>query len=240
MGTTEHPYREIWLLDDEIEFAQSIQGACEDVFEIEVYHDPSHMLQAFHKEHQPEVVIIDINLPAQDGFTTITKLKQAGFTGEVIFISGYAEKKHLLQAFEHKAFSVLEKPFTLQQFKKTVSDALLTAAILKNIPSETPSKFKNTPSTTQTRINVAEILTQRNLSDRVFLHDMAPFLMVLNHSLKTLYNVFQKHIPTEETHRLQKNWDRIIESLEKIKDLHANQKEKISRRELSDKQTTAE
>ena len=229
MENTATSCREILLLDDEVDFSHTIQSACKDLFDIEVYTDPNHLLQKFSKDYQPEIIVADIHLPSDDGFSIASKLRQNGFTGELIFISGSTEKKHLLQAFEYKAFSVLEKPFTIQQFQNVLSEALISSALRKNEMSS------QTHSSTERQNKFTPILGQRNLADREFLHDMAPLLMVLGHTLKTLHTEFLKSSSTQDQERLQKNWIRSLEALEKIKGLHAEHKERISQRELLDK-----
>lgn len=49
------------------------------------------------KEH-PDLVLIDIMLPKMDGITMAKKMKEAGVTGKMIFLTNLKDPEHISQA----------------------------------------------------------------------------------------------------------------------------------------------
>lgn len=80
--------------------------------------------QELAEEHQPELIIMDLVMPEQDGITTLKKLKSNRKTQDipVIIISGksaitgvFEENKNLIKA-------ILEKPFHIKDIKQKVAE----------------------------------------------------------------------------------------------------------------------
>jgi CheY-like chemotaxis protein len=63
---------------------------------------------------QPDVILIDLMMPLQDGFITCRNLRQAGYTGQIIVISALATVWSDLQSKVPEADSFLPKPITLE------------------------------------------------------------------------------------------------------------------------------
>jgi CheY-like chemotaxis protein len=79
------------------------------------------------KRHRPDVVIIDIFMPQQDGFETIRSLRRTYGELKILAISGAAEHRFgraLLFAQEFGADAVLEKPFQSDALRSAIRSLL--------------------------------------------------------------------------------------------------------------------
>jgi two-component system response regulator YcbB len=59
---------------------------------------------------QPDVVLIDLLMPGQDGLQTIRRLRQQGYTGLFVMISQVAEKELVAQAYKAGVEFFIHKP----------------------------------------------------------------------------------------------------------------------------------
>lgn len=69
------------------------------------------------KEHSPEIVFLDINMPDGSGFDLLMELGECSF--DIIFVTAYDE--YALKAFEFSALGYLTKPIHSDRLKTTVS-----------------------------------------------------------------------------------------------------------------------
>ena len=67
----------------------------------------------FAQDMQPDLIILDINMPEMDGFQLCRQLKQEKTTREipVIFLTGRSDTKSKVRAFESGAADYISKPF---------------------------------------------------------------------------------------------------------------------------------
>ena len=75
---------------------------------------------------QPDLIIIDVVMPRQDGITTIRQLKNNEKTAHipVIVISGKASLTQLLSKEDQNIATVFKKPFHLNELKEKVAEIL--------------------------------------------------------------------------------------------------------------------
>jgi DNA-binding LytR/AlgR family response regulator len=73
------------------------------------------------RELRPDVAVLDIQMPAQDGFAVIEDLRPGEFTPEVIFVTAFHE--HALRAFEVQAVDYLLKPVAFERFREALRRA---------------------------------------------------------------------------------------------------------------------
>ncbi|MFA6091857.1 MAG: response regulator [Elusimicrobiota bacterium] len=67
-------------------------------------------LQSWRSEH-PDLVLLDISLPDQDGFLVLEEMRGEEPSLPVLFVTGNTQKKVIERARELKASGVLKKPF---------------------------------------------------------------------------------------------------------------------------------
>lgn len=76
-------------------------------------------LAAF-KEHRPQIVITDINMPKLDGIEMIALIKELSPSTKFIIISAYDDKAHLLRAINVGIFDYLKKPIKVDELAQTL------------------------------------------------------------------------------------------------------------------------
>lgn len=72
----------------------------------------------------PDVIFLDYNMPGNDGFQCLTKIKATArilHIPVIIYSTGYYEKT-VQQSLAAGAFKYVVKPGTMEEVKKTISD----------------------------------------------------------------------------------------------------------------------
>lgn len=67
------------------------------------------------KETSPDIIITDIYMPVMNGLEMIEQLKQVGFAGEIIILSGYSDFQYARQALRLQVSDYLSKPVTMDE-----------------------------------------------------------------------------------------------------------------------------
>ncbi|MGL5880702.1 MAG: response regulator transcription factor [Xenococcaceae cyanobacterium] len=89
------------------------------------------------REFQPDLVIIDVNLPDDSGFNLCQEIRQTGIF--VLMLSSMTDVNYILEGFERGADDYITKPFNLQILKAKI-DALFRRHISTAPPAAPPSK----------------------------------------------------------------------------------------------------
>ena len=109
------------LVDDEplslneLEFAL---GQNEEIGIIGKYVDPLEALENI-KKLKPELVFLDIEMPALDGFSAAQQIVDMGFDTQIIFASAF--EQHAVKAFEMDAADYVIKPFSETRLRLTIN-----------------------------------------------------------------------------------------------------------------------
>jgi two-component system response regulator AtoC/two-component system nitrogen regulation response regulator NtrX len=72
----------------------------------------------------PDLVILDINLPGMDGLTVLTEATQLNHSPLVIVITAYGSEKIAVEAMKRGAYDYIAKPFEIEDLRLTVARAL--------------------------------------------------------------------------------------------------------------------
>lgn len=73
------------------------------------------------KDQHPHLVVSDIHMPNRNGLLLLQDIRQLNPGLPVILITGYMSYKSDLNAITVEPDAFMEKPFTLEQLKETVS-----------------------------------------------------------------------------------------------------------------------
>lgn len=73
------------------------------------------MAQALFDNHDYGTVVLDVSLPGKSGLQWLNELRQGGFEGDVILITGYADMDTAIGALRAGAQDFLQKPFRIDQ-----------------------------------------------------------------------------------------------------------------------------
>src|SRR5437867_9008007 len=98
----------ILLVDDEPRLSHMIAMVLEaEGFEVEQAENGRVGLRAL-EESEPEVILLDLEMPEVDGRTFYNECRSAGFEGPVVIVSGFGARR---AQRELGAQAALEKPF---------------------------------------------------------------------------------------------------------------------------------
>lgn len=94
----------------------------EEDYQVVVANDGASGVQMY-IEHQPDLVLMDINMPIMDGFEAtrrIKKLSGAGNLAPLIFITSMDNEQAFIESVEAGGDSILVRPFSPQVFKAKI------------------------------------------------------------------------------------------------------------------------
>jgi two-component system response regulator YesN len=74
--------------------------------------------------YQPEIILMDINMPFINGLEVIEKIKELDSNSKIIIISGYDQFEYAQKALELGVFSYLLKPIQYRDFKSIIIKAM--------------------------------------------------------------------------------------------------------------------
>jgi two-component system chemotaxis response regulator CheY len=76
------------------------------------------------KEKHPDIVTLDITMPEMDGLTALEKILEIAPGTKVIVISALSSRDIALSALRKGAVSYLVKPFTEEELKEVIKEAI--------------------------------------------------------------------------------------------------------------------
>jgi two-component system, NtrC family, response regulator AtoC len=85
------------------------------------------------KDHQPHLILLDINLPRTDGLAVLVEVKRTQPHVPVIVFTAYGTSERAIQAMKSGAYDYLEKPFDLDEFLLTIRRALNYSDLLEEV-----------------------------------------------------------------------------------------------------------
>lgn len=86
-----------------------------------------------YRETFPDITFLDINLPDKNGIEVLKEIKKINSEAIVIIITAYGEVKNAVEAIKGGAYDYIEKPFELSRVKLTISRALETAELKREV-----------------------------------------------------------------------------------------------------------
>jgi len=73
---------------------------------------------------EPEIILLDINLPDIDGLSLLREIKKIHPSSTVIVFTAYGTSERAISAMKEGAFDYLEKPFDLEEFLLVIKRAV--------------------------------------------------------------------------------------------------------------------
>ena len=113
----------VLLVDDEQEFVQTLSDRLlmRDVGSAVVY-DGKQALE-FVSEDEPEVMVLDLNMPEMDGIEVLRRVKKDHPNIQVIILTGHGCEKDENLCMDLGAFAYLEKPVDIEVLSQTMRQA---------------------------------------------------------------------------------------------------------------------
>ena len=113
------------IIDDEPLARQELQYLLDALGGVEVLAQGTNGIEAVEliREHRPDVVFLDVQMPGLDGFAVLKKLIEKKVPlPQIVFATAY--DRYAVRAFEVNAADYLLKPFDRKRVKQTVEKAL--------------------------------------------------------------------------------------------------------------------
>ena len=76
------------------------------------------------KEHAPEIIITDVNMPVMDGITMATEIKAINPRTTIIVVSAYSNTEYLLNSIEIGINHYILKPIDFNELFNSISKSI--------------------------------------------------------------------------------------------------------------------
>jgi len=116
------PYSALIIDDEELTLRTISRGLRQDGFEVFTALSGEDGLQLF-RDEKPDLILLDIVLPAIDGVEVLRQIKGANPNAIVIMMSAYHLVERAVEAMKLGAFDYLTKPFHLEDMMNTLHRA---------------------------------------------------------------------------------------------------------------------
>lgn len=88
--------------------------------------------QSLIREEQPDLIMLDYNLPEMTGLDILRWMAQESISIPVVLMTGYGSELSAIEAFRLGAKDYLIKPFTIDEIVKTIDHALVETRLLQD------------------------------------------------------------------------------------------------------------
>jgi len=126
----------VYLVDDDAAVIRALSRVlCEEGWEVEAFDSA----EAFLARAGPErygCLVLDVNMPGLDGLDLQRRLREAGRTLPIVFLSGQGEIPMSVQAIKAGAADFLTKPVTSQALTRAVRNAIEQDAVHRQTHGE--------------------------------------------------------------------------------------------------------
>jgi len=109
----------VLVIDDELGPRESLRFLLKDDYRVLCADEVGRGLILLH-EHTPDVVIMDIRMPGQNGIEGLREIRKRDSELAVIMLTGFAAVGTAQEAIRHEASDYMEKPFDATEMRRAV------------------------------------------------------------------------------------------------------------------------
>ena len=120
----------ILIVDDDKSIRYSLKRMMEGNFSVLTAQNGEEALNRF-KENPPDLVIMDIKMPGQNGIDVLKEIKSIDPKSLVIIMTAYGTTETAIEAMKYGAFDYILKPFPIPQMKGLIEKALSLRKLMK-------------------------------------------------------------------------------------------------------------
>ncbi|MCL4295658.1 MAG: response regulator transcription factor [Anaerolineae bacterium] len=113
----------ILLVEDQNPYLYELSLQAQNGFEFVVIKRGDHAVQAF-RQHQPDLVLVDIRLPMLDGIEVIKQIRRLNLQTPIIVITAFTNKTIREQALAAGANSIFPKPTDIPRLYRRIVELL--------------------------------------------------------------------------------------------------------------------
>lgn len=119
--------RKILLVDDEMHIRKYV-GLILKELGVETIVEAANGEQALeqYQAHQPELVLLDVNMPQMDGIETLRRLKEIAPASLVVMLTSLATRQIIEQAFELGAENYIRKDTPKAEIASALTETIAT------------------------------------------------------------------------------------------------------------------
>ena len=129
----ENKKKTILVADDKESIRRNIKDLLTPLgYEVLPAENGSTAIQLF-SDTNPDLVILDINMPDINGLDVLEKLKEENKAVPVIVFTAFCTSERAIRAMKNGAFDYIEKPFEIDEFLLNVERALQYGNLLKEL-----------------------------------------------------------------------------------------------------------
>ena len=134
--TPSGPKPRVLLVDDHRQFLDAVAGMLADDFDVVGTATDGRRALDVAANLDPQVVVLDVEMPGLDGFQTLRALQQAGFaTIPAVFLSMHDADEYVNEAFRCGARGYVVKPRISRDLVSALDQALLGRAFVPSLAS---------------------------------------------------------------------------------------------------------
>jgi DNA-binding response OmpR family regulator len=123
----------VLVVDDEAAIAEAVRARLEsEGYRVVVAADGPEAIEA-HREHQPDLVVLDLMLPGMDGLEVCKRIQRDRWT-PVLMLTAKTEEADKVAGFAVGADDYLTKPFSLRELAVRVRAILRRVERIENVP----------------------------------------------------------------------------------------------------------
>jgi DNA-binding NtrC family response regulator len=119
LGSMAESKKRVLIADDEIEIREILKDLLEDVVEVKCLENGAQALSEL-SQRTYQLLITDYNMPELNGMNLLKRLNELGVEIPVIWITGRSNPTLATDAWNEGVVDYLEKPFNLDQVRKSV------------------------------------------------------------------------------------------------------------------------
>lgn len=126
----------IVVVEDNISMAKGLRYYLQDAgHAVDLLHDGAEA-SAFLRDEPADIIVLDINLPSQDGLSVLRELRERGDQRPVLLLTAQSETRDKIEGLDAGADDYLAKPFEMEEFGARIR-ALSRRVVAPTTPNAT-------------------------------------------------------------------------------------------------------
>ena len=203
-GDPSHRIR-ILIADDHLLFRDGVRKLLSAVPDFNVVAEAGHGDEVLEMtaRHQPDVVLLDLSMPGQDGLVTLQRLRSAHPDAKVILLTSSEERDEMLQAVRFGTAGIVQKSTPTELLIKSIRkvhsgemwlDRSTTAEVVRqfasknDVPKRIAGRERESSSLSTREREIVALVAQgfknKEMAEKMFISEQT----VKNH----LHNIFDK------------------------------------------------
>jgi DNA-binding response OmpR family regulator len=206
---TEH--RNILLVEDDESLGFLIKDSLDaSSWRVSLYRNGEHALTAFHS-HSFDLCILDIMLPARDGFDLAMQIRKYNQNIPIIFLTAKSQTEDRIRGFQLGADDYVCKPFSIEEFKYRVE------AILKRSSVNVEKGSSLLQQASNSTLDVGNLLLNSNgITTRLTYKECKMLQLFFRHAGKVIErDIFLKSIWEDDGFFVARSMDVFVSKLRK-------------------------